>query len=118
MSDRKPGKHMAYDRITTSEGHQVRTGVIKSFWYRACFTRQDVPIDDQGNTKKVRVPTPEYVSLRTFVKQAISGVHGTEAGEAARKWSHNKRVNASNPPLGIGRTSKSKNGGGGGKKSG
>ncbi len=108
MSDRKPQTHIVYNRVTTHEGRSIRTGVIKSSWYKACFSRKEVPTGEEGQVKKVRVPNDAYVSLKEFVKKSLRGENGEETKSAAETWSFNKRANTAKPPLGIGRTSKSK----------
>ncbi len=110
MSDRKPQSHIVYNRVTTHDGRSIREGVIKSAWYKTCFSRKEVQVGDEGQVKKVRVPNDEHVSLKEFVKKSLRGEQGDEAKSAAEMWSFNKRANTAKAPLGIGRTSKSKSG--------
>ena len=84
---RTPGKHKQYERVTVElvdgQKRKVRTGLVKSLWKTAG-----------------RSMDGKRVSLKEFARSVPEG----------EVWFHNKKVNTSNPPLGLGRTRKRKTG--------
>lgn len=105
MSERKPAKHVVYERIATPDGRRVRFNAIRGFWKRACFSRKEVDSGmGDGSLKKVWVPNSNHVSLKAFARSSTDEA----VKAAARDWFHNKRANVSNPPQGIGCTRKKK----------
>lgn len=102
-TERKPQKHIKHERSPNSNGYMCRVDTLRTLWYRACFTKKDVALDD-GSVQKVRAPNAHHVSLKAFARQlATSGQNGASR---ASDWLHNKRANTSNPPKRIGRTNR------------
>lgn len=113
-TERKPGKNIAHETKLTADNCTVRVNAIKSLWRKACFSRKEV-IRDDGSTKHTWISKDNHVSLKTFAHRLSSSTD--ETAVVARNWFHNKRVNTSNLPLGIGRTNRVGGGSnGGGKK--
>lgn len=89
MAERTPEKIKEYDREPDGNGGTRRRNVLKNAWKKA----------NSG------------LSLKQFARSAANS-KDVDLRDSATAWSHNKRANTGNPPLGIGNTKKKKGGGG------
>lgn len=112
-TERKPVKNIVHETTITSDNRKVRVNAIKSLWRKACFARKEV-LQEDGSSKRTWIQKDGHVSLKTFAHTHASSDASTAV--VARNWFYNKCANTSNPPLGIGRTSKSKGSGSSSKK--
>lgn len=102
-TERKPGSNIVHETTVTSDNRTVRVNSIKSLWRKACFARKEV-LQEDGSMRRVWLAKEGHVSLKTFAQKLAASDASTSV--VARNWFHNKRVNASNPPQGIGRTNR------------
>jgi hypothetical protein len=109
---RVPGEHIR--NVRNEHGH--KTNQVKSAWKKLThfMTKEVTKLPDEtAKTRYKWVKLETGPSLKEFAR-LNAGLEGEEAG---KRWLHNKRVNTSKPPLGLGRTRKKRNKDGGGGQS-
>lgn len=108
---RVPGK------VITNPADQFgKSDQIKTHWKRFTHVVKTIPGGEGDNKTRYRwVTKPGHQpSLKEFARGAAGGI-GHNAKEfastcdsSAKRWLHNKKVNCSNPPMGLGNTKKKK----------
>lgn len=98
--ERVPGKHMPNPTTTDKDGREVKTDQVKSAWRAETHSLKEVHAHGDEKTRRRWVRREGSMSLKEFARR--------QDDEASKRWFHNKRVNTSNPPQGIGSTRKKK----------
>ncbi len=115
--NRTPGKHTVNPRLADEDGRECQYDTLITAWRKATHTQRSstqvlkpASVGENGEeipaeTRRIRrwrrnEGTP---GLRQFARQKAK-----EGWEPAVRWLHNKQINASKPPLGLGRTRKKK----------